>query len=124
MERAEESLDNTQDVLVQVTDLNVTIGQEAVLVNRYSDGQPVEKGTISYLDENNQVHQLSIENGIAWLPDEMGGGNKAWVRSGEDVVLVQLPYRSRYHRLLHPHKDKTSTLLVLDRPLYRPGDTV
>ena len=124
MERAEESLDNTQDVLVQVTDLNVTIGQEAVLVNRYSDGQPVEKGTISYLDEDNKVHQLSIENGIAWLPDEMGGGNKAWVRSGEDVVLVQLPYRSRYHRLLHPHKDKTSTLLVLDRPLYRPGDTV
>ncbi len=122
--RAEESLDSTQDVLVQVTDLNVTTGHDAILVNRYSDGRPVEKGTVSYLDDKEKVHHLAIENGIAWLPDEMTGSPKAWVRSGEDVVLVQLPYRSRYHRALNRRAPKASTLLVLDRPLYRPGDTV
>ncbi len=124
MERAEESLDTTQDVLVQVTDLNVTMGQDAVLVNYYSNGRPVESGTVSYLDSEKKVHQLSIENGIAWLPENLDGSPKAWVRSGDDVVMVQLPYRSRYHRLLNPRDPKSSTMLVLDRPLYRPGDTV
>ena len=122
--RAEESLDVTQDVLVQVTDLNVTMGEDAVLVNRYSDGRPVESGTVSYLDAEKKVHQLSIKNGIAWLPENLEGTPKAWVRSGDDVVMVELPYRSRYRSLLNPREPKASTLLVLDRPLYRPGDTV
>ena len=122
--RAEESLDTTQDVVVQVTDLNVTIGNDAILVNRYSDGSPVESGTISYLDSEEKVHHLTIEHGIAWLPDSLEGSRKAWVRSGDDVVMVLLPYRSRYHRLLNPESARSSTMLVLDRPMYRPGDTV
>ncbi|MBR5195615.1 MAG: hypothetical protein IKW48_05675 [Akkermansia sp.] len=122
--RAEESLDASQDVLVQVTDLNVTMGEDAVLVNRYSDGRPVERGTVSYLDAEKKVHHLSIENGIAWLPENLEGSPKAWVRSGDDVVMVELPYRSSYRSMLNPREPKASTLLVLDRPLYRPGDTV
>lgn len=125
MGRAEESLDATQDVLVQVTDLNVTLGQDALLVNHYSDGTPVERGTVSYLDRKDQVHELPIEKGIAWLPDSLLNAPKAWVRSGDDVVMVQLPYRSSRSRGRYGRTNGDNrTMLVLDRPLYRPGDTV
>ena len=120
MERAEESLDATLDVVVQVTDLNVTMAEEAVLVNRYSDGRPVQEGTVSWVDEDEKIHQVSIRNGIAWLP-EVRCTTKAWVRSGDDVVVVSLP---SHYRGVDSSDPADMTMLVLDRPLYRPGDVV
>ncbi len=116
------ALDSSQDIVVQVTDLNVTTGSDAVLVNRYSDGSPVEQGTIEFLN-GEKAHQLQIENGIAWLPETMEAC-KAWVRSGEDVVMVRLPSRRAHGKPTGSRSEKASTMLILDRPLYRPGDTV
>ena len=121
-ERAEESLDSHTDVLVQVTDLNVTVGERALMVNRYSDGQPVPEGTVSYLDEQQQPHQLSIQNGLAWLPAGWKGDCKVVVRSGDDVLLVEVP--RRYSWRSGRDSAANSTMMVLDRPIYRPGDTV
>ena len=120
MERAEESLDATQDVLVQVTDLNVTMAEDAVLVNRYSDGRPVQEGAVSWVDDEGKPHQVSIRNGIAWLP-EVRYATKAWVRSGGDAVVVQLP---SHYRETGDSDPADLAMLVLDRPLYRPGDVV
>lgn len=122
-DRAEESLDSHTDVLVQVSDLNVTVGDRALMVNRYSDGQPVQEGTVSYLDEQQQPHQLSIQNGLVWFPAGWKGGHKVVVRdAGDDVLLVEMPrcYSSRFGR----DSAANSTMMVLDRPIYRPGDTV
>ncbi|MBR1982918.1 MAG: hypothetical protein IKA23_09250 [Akkermansia sp.] len=125
MDRAEEMLDAQRDVVVQVTDLNVCFGEDAILVNHYSDGRPVAEGTISWLDSKDKPRQLDIRNGIAWLPQDWHGGVKAWVRSGADVVLVRAPFSTR-REFDDPalSSEKASTLLVLDRPLYRPGDEV
>ena len=123
MERAEESMDAHEDVLVQVTDLNVTMGKDAILVNRYSDGKPVAQASLSYLDNMGKPRQLSIRDGIGWFPGNLKTSRRAWVHAGNDVVLVSLP--SRYHLDDGDEtEEKSSTLLVLDRPLYRPGDTV
>ena len=125
MKRAEESLDAHQDVLVQVTDLNVTFGKDAVLVNRYSDGKPVPHAVMSWLDDKDKPHQLSIRNGIGWFPKDWPDGRRAWIHSGDDVVMTVLPYRSSHaYDDRDEEAEKASTMLVLDRPLYRPGDTV
>ena len=125
LKRAEESLDSRRDVVVQVTDLNVSFGEDAILVNHYSDGRPVAEGTISWLDSEDKPRQLDIRNGIVWLPQDWRGGVKVWVRSGADVVLVRAPFSTR-REFDDPAEssEKASALLVLDRPLYRPGDEV
>lgn len=120
--RAEESLDSHTDVLVQVSDLNVTVGERALMVNRYSDGLPVQEGTVSYLDEHKKPHQLSIQNGLVWFPAGWKGDAKVVVRSGDDVLLVEVP-RSWASRSAGSSA-ANSTMMVLDRPLYRPGDAV
>lgn len=123
LNRAEESLDAHQDVLVQVTDLNVTFGKDAVLVNRYSDGKPVPHAVMSWLDNKDKPHQLSIREGIGWFPKDCPEGRRAWVHAGDDVVMTTFPYSfSSEDRTAEA--DKSATMLVLDRPLYRPGDTV
>ncbi len=121
-DRAEESLDSHTDVLVQVSDLNVTVGERALMVNRYSDGLPVQEGTVSYLDEHKKPHQLSIKNGLVWFPAGWKGDAKVVVRSGDDVLLVEVP-RSWASRSVGSSA-ANSTMMVLDRPIYRPGDTV
>lgn len=121
-ERDEKSLDSHTDVLVQVTDLNVTVGERALMVNRYSDGLPVQQGTVSYLDDKEQPHTLTIENGLVWLPAGWQGERKVVVRAGDDVLLVKV---SRYYSSRFRSSSASgSSMLVLDRPLYRPGDTV
>ncbi len=125
LNRAEASLDAHQDVLVQVADLNVTFGKDAILVNRYSDGKPVPHAVMSWLDDKNKPHQLSIRNGIGWFPKDWPDGRRAWIHSGDDVVMTVLPYRSSHaYDDRDEEAEKASTMLVLDRPLYRPGDTV
>ena len=121
-DRAEESLNSHTDVVVQVTDLNVTIAERAIMVNHYSDGSPVQQGSISYQDENQQPHRLVLENGIAWLPEDWRGDCKIVVRAGDDMVMVRMPrsYSSRRGGNGESH----STMLILDRPMYRPGDSV
>ena len=123
LNRAEESMDAHQDVLVQVTDLNVTFGKDAVLVNRYSDGKLVPHAVMSWLDSENKPHQLSIRDGIGWFPKGCPDGRRAWVHAGDDVVMTTFPSRSSYGED-DEDAEKASTMLVLDRPLYRPGDTV
>ena len=123
LNRAEESLDAHQDVLVQVTDLNVTCGKDAILVNRYSDGKPVPHAVMSWLDDKNKPHQLSIRDGIGWFPKDCPKGIHVWVHAGDDVVMTVFPYLSSYGERKED-AEKASTMLVLDRPLYRPGDTV
>ncbi len=123
LNRAEKSLDAHQDVLVQVTDLNVTFGKDAILVNRYSDGKPVPHAVLSWLDDKNKPHQLSIRDGIGWFPKGCPDGRRAWVHAGDDVVMTVFPYLSSYGERKED-AEKASTMLVLDRPLYRPGDTV
>lgn len=124
LERDETSLNTHRDLLVQVTDLNVTLGRDAVLVNRYSDGRPVESGTVSWMEGENEHRQVKICNGIAWLPEDWGGCRKVWVRSGDDVVMLQTPWCSRGYEDADSSSGKASTMLVLDRPIYRPGDEV
>ena len=117
-----ESLDSQQDVVVQVTDLNVAVGDAAILVNRFSDGSPVESGTVTYSDKAGARCQLTVQNGVAWLPEDSAINGLVEVRSGEDSVLLNLWHGKR--RSAGSRGRGQSTMLVLDRPLYRPGDTI
>ncbi|MEE1265980.1 MAG: MG2 domain-containing protein, partial [Akkermansia sp.] len=115
-------LDAQVDVLVQVTDLNVMPGGGAVLVNRYSDGNPLESGVLTYQTAANDQCQIAVENGIAWLPPNFRARGALRVSCGADSVLVKdVPRGGRSSGV---NRRGYSTLLVLDRPLYRPGDTV
>ena len=114
-------LDAQVDVLVQVTDLNVMAGEGAVLVNRYSDGEPLESGELTYQTTAGEQCRIAVENGVAWLPGDFRAKGALRVSCGEDAVLVKDAPRGRR---AGTNRRGYSTLLVLDRPLYRPGDTV
>ncbi|MBE6415246.1 MAG: hypothetical protein E7032_01775 [Akkermansiaceae bacterium] len=124
MHRYDKSLDSQQDVVVQVTDLNVTFGEDAILVNHFSDGSPVKAGTVSWLDAKDKPRQINISNGIAWLPEDWLGGDKIWVHAGDDVVMAEAPLSPRRRMGEAQMREEVSTMLVLDRPIYRPGDAV
>ncbi len=118
-----DALDLTQDVLVQVTDLNVTLGDGAVLVNRFSDGAPVESATVSFTDAMGKYHEVEVVNGIAWVPEEAEQSACLCVSSGTDRVLVPPPFGQDEDGDDEP-EPRVHAVLLLDRPLYRPGDTV
>ena len=121
-EHPAEVLDSQMDVVVQVTDLNVMLGDAAILVNRFSNGNPVEEGTVSYRDASGQQNHLALQNGIAWLPENTSIYGSVEVRSGEDAVVLNLQHRRMYTAGARPRGQ--STMMVLDRPIYRPGDEV
>ena len=121
-EHAAHFLDSQVDVLVQVTDLNVTVGNAAILVNRFSDGAPVDAGTVTYRDKQGQQCRLPVQNGVAWLPEKESVAGVVEVRCGDDAVLVDMGRSSARRSAASGARE--SAMLILDRQLYRPGDVV
>ncbi len=107
------------DIPVLVTDLNLVCAREGALVTRFSDGSVVTGAEISgySTDSDSAAQPVSLsKNGIYF---GHFANNKVMARAGADVA-----YAAVRADCSPKNKDKNSCMVVLDRPLYRPGDTV
>lgn len=110
--------DVEQWYIVQLTDLQLTAGAEAIVLTRLSDGSPVLEGSMLQAGRE----PLALQNAVASVPVRTGSrpNNTRWLvlQSGED-------YGTYLWRDNHPRLDTDSRIeVVRDRGTYRPGETV
>ena len=107
------------DIPVLVTDLNMVCAREGVLVTRFSDGSVVSGAAISgyRTDSDSSAQPVALsKNGVYF---GHFAHNKVMARAGADAA-----YASVYITYDSEKKDKNYCMVVMDRPMYRPGDTV
>ncbi|MBR3943784.1 MAG: hypothetical protein IKK15_01655, partial [Akkermansia sp.] len=107
------------DIPVLVTDLNLVYAREGVLVTRFSDGSVVSGAVISgySTDAEPAAQPIALSrNGVYF---GHFAHNKVMACAGADAA-----YASVYTTVASKNKDKNYCMVVVDRPMYRPGDTV
>lgn len=107
------------DIPVLVTDLNLVYAREGVLVTRFSDGSVVSGAVISgySTDAEPAAQPVALSrNGVYF---GHFAHNKVMACAGADAA-----YASVYTTVASKNKDKNYCMVVVDRPMYRPGDTV
>lgn len=114
----EKAFDCEMWYLVQVTDLNLSAGQQAVVVTRLSDGSPVMAGRLLQAD----AEPVELQNGLVPVAVQSerrrGQGRVLVVQSGDD-------YNALYWNDRHVRMDRDHRLeLLSDRSVYRPGEVV
>ncbi len=144
MSGEEAAMDCTVDFLVQVTDMSLSWGQDRLLVNSLTTGQPLEGGQVtlyslpdrSYRDGESERREealreavavaeqpvLSVTQGEVVLP-KVSEEKLLLLQRGEDYALLSLWGQ----RVASPDAGEASApmlKLFCDRPLYRPGEVV
>jgi len=116
------ALNREFDILVQITDLNALPSQNGILVTRISNGEAITSGSLEFQNQQGVREHHNIRNGVA-MADLATSRDKQCgvVACGGDRVIFSLPNKEESDE---DDKKDTRTLLIQDRPMYRPGDTV
>lgn len=116
------ALDREFDIPVQITDLNALPSHNGILVTRISNGEAIASGSLEFQNSQGEREHHNIRKGVAMLDLATSGGKQCGVVACDgDRVIFSLPHKEKSNE--DGQKD-TRTLLIQDRPMYRPGDTV
>ena len=105
---------------VQLTDLNLINTDKAFILHKLSDGSQLTEGKVLLLNGGGK-ELATVTDGVAVMPAIPNSGRKTpqlMLQCGDD-------FRTVYWRGDAPRLETDRRIMtVLDRPLYRPGDTV
>lgn len=150
---SEDALDLEADYLVQLSDLMPMSGNGAIVLTRRSDGSPLPEGSIRFFNSpdtptdnspqrprpltgrpgaphpNQQPVLLTestpaipVTNGVALSENS---AQLILATAGDDYIIIEGYGSPRYHNgRTDAHGYSPAECNILDRPIYRPGETV
>lgn len=121
LELAEDLFDCEKWYAVQLTDLHLTHADKALVCNSISTGVPTMEGKLLNVTNGTPSELGNIKDGVTVLPAVTAERRKTpvlMVRSGEDYRTF-----SRHTNPARMNNDRR-IMMVKDRSMYRPGETV
>ena len=106
---------------VQLTDLNFVEVGNAMMANRLSDGTPLSEGQLLNVTGSEPRVMAELKDGVVLTPASkslLSGKQHVIFASGDDYRTV-----SRHYSSPRMNTDRR-IMMVTDRSLYRPGETV
>ncbi len=122
-----DTLNYEVDVPVLVTDINIVCFDKGVLATRFSDGEVLSSCMLTQqlwnVDTKRwDVKKTQLSRGVAYMK---AVGQNIIVQQGQDMAIACMwspPFR--IPEPISTEETGLSCYLFLDRPIYRPGDTV
>lgn len=115
-------LNDEIDIPVLVTDLNLIVADDGAMVTSLADGSLVGNASIAtYSSEDSpSAQQVLTKSGVSFSP-LASGKSHVIARRGEHMAFGSC---SNYDGDLSADEEGDVCYVFVDRPLYRPGDTV